>query len=192
MSDAKAELGRYLFYDTRLSENGTQACATCHEQERAFTDGRPRAVGSTGEVHPRGSMSLVNIAYAASLTWAIRRWRSSRTRRWCRCSAMHPVELGLTQPGTALLARLNAEPRYGPLVERAFGSGAKLSTERVAQALASFERTIISARSPYDRYHYERDDAAISAGGAGAARRCSSASRCRASAATAASTSPAR
>src|ERR1700736_4883837 len=69
MSEAKAELGRYLFYDTRLSGNGTQACATCHEQERAFTDGRARAVGSTGEVHPRGSMSLVNVAYASALTW---------------------------------------------------------------------------------------------------------------------------
>jgi cytochrome c peroxidase len=69
MSEAKAELGRHLFYDTRLSGNGTQSCATCHEQERAFTDGRARAVGSTGEVHPRGSMSLVNVGYAAALTW---------------------------------------------------------------------------------------------------------------------------
>src|ERR1700693_3319929 len=60
MSEAKAELGRYLFYDTRLSGNGTQSCATCHEQEHAFTDGRAQAVGSTGEVHPRSSMSLVN------------------------------------------------------------------------------------------------------------------------------------
>src|SRR5262245_58387961 len=62
MTDAKVELGRYLFYDARLSANGTQACATCHEQARAFTDGRPVAIGSTGERHPRGSMSLVNVA----------------------------------------------------------------------------------------------------------------------------------
>src|SRR5262245_62888794 len=69
MSDAKAALGRFLFYDTRLSGNGTQSCATCHEQARAFTDGRAQALGSTGEQHPRGSMSLVNVAYAAALTW---------------------------------------------------------------------------------------------------------------------------
>src|SRR5262245_13981962 len=56
MSDAKAELGRHLFYDKRLSENRTQACATCHEQEHAFADSRGQAVGSTGEVQPRGSM----------------------------------------------------------------------------------------------------------------------------------------
>jgi cytochrome c peroxidase len=64
ISDAKAVLGRYLFYDTRLSGNGTQSCGTCHEQARAFTDGRGRSIGSTGQTHPRGSMSLVNIAYA--------------------------------------------------------------------------------------------------------------------------------
>src|SRR5262245_46825969 len=69
MSDAKATLGRFLCYDTRPSGNGTQSCASCHEQVRAFTDGRGQAVGSTGEPHPRGSMSLVNVAYAATLTW---------------------------------------------------------------------------------------------------------------------------
>src|SRR5262249_48238348 len=53
MSDAKADLGRHLFYDTRLSANHTQSCASCHQQARAFTDGRARSVGSTGDLHPR-------------------------------------------------------------------------------------------------------------------------------------------
>src|SRR5215468_7201154 len=70
MSAAKVELGRHLFYDTRLSGNGTQACATCHEQAKAFTDGRPRGLGSTGQLHARGAMSLVNVGYATTLTWA--------------------------------------------------------------------------------------------------------------------------
>jgi len=68
MSPAKVELGRYLFYDTRLSGNGTQSCASCHKQEKAFTGGRARSVGSTGEEYPRGSMRLVNVAYAQVLT----------------------------------------------------------------------------------------------------------------------------
>src|SRR5262245_6887283 len=59
MSAAKVELGRHLFYDTRLSGNGTQSCASCHQQAKAFTDGLARSIGSTGERHPRGSMSLV-------------------------------------------------------------------------------------------------------------------------------------
>src|SRR5262245_5754254 len=70
MSEAKVQLGRYLFYDTRLSGNGTQSCASCHKQELAFTDGKAHAIGSTGESNPRSSMSLVNIAYASVLTWA--------------------------------------------------------------------------------------------------------------------------
>ena len=62
MTAAKVELGRYLFYDTRMSVNGKQSCAGCHKQELAFTDGLPVAVGATGEKHPRGAMSLVNVA----------------------------------------------------------------------------------------------------------------------------------
>jgi cytochrome c peroxidase len=69
MSAEKVALGRRLFYDVRLSGNDTQACASCHQQEHAFTDARARAIGSTGESHPRGAMSLANVAYAASLTW---------------------------------------------------------------------------------------------------------------------------
>jgi cytochrome c peroxidase len=57
MSPAKVELGRYLFYDRRMSVNGKQSCASCHRQELAFTDGRSRAEGATGQLHPRGSMS---------------------------------------------------------------------------------------------------------------------------------------
>ena len=61
---------RYLFYDSRISVNGKESCASCHRQELAFTDGRAHAEGTTGQLHPRSSMSLVNVAYAARLTWA--------------------------------------------------------------------------------------------------------------------------
>jgi cytochrome c peroxidase len=163
MSEAKAELGRHLFYDTRLSGNGTQACATCHEQARAFTDGRAQAIGSTGEVHPRGSMSLVNVAYTAALTWANPSLSRLEDQALVPMFGEHPIELGLQPPGTVLLARLRDEPRYPPLFARAFaGEPDPVSLDHVAQALAAFERTIISARSPYDRYHDERDDTAIS------------------------------
>jgi cytochrome c peroxidase len=163
MSDAKAELGRHLFYDTRLSGNGTQACSTCHEQERAFADGRGRAIGSTGQVHPRGSMSLVNVAYAATLTWGNPIMTQLEDQALVPMFGDQPVELGLQKPGTALLDRLRGEPRYRPLFERSFGAASDpFSLEHVTQALASFERTIISASSPYDRYHNERDDTAIS------------------------------
>jgi len=66
----KVRLGRYLFYDKRLSVNGAASCGTCHRQELAFTDSRAQAVGATGQTLPRGTMSLVNVAYAGALTWS--------------------------------------------------------------------------------------------------------------------------
>ena len=67
MSAAKVELGRYLFYDKRMSVNGKESCGSCHRQELAFTDGRARAEGTTGQLHPRSSMSLVNVAYNSAI-----------------------------------------------------------------------------------------------------------------------------
>ena len=64
LTQAKVDLGRYLFYDTRLSVNNEMSCASCHKQELAFTDGKALSDGATGEVTPRGSMSLANVVYS--------------------------------------------------------------------------------------------------------------------------------
>jgi len=93
MTVEKVELGRYLFYDSRMSVNGSQACATCHKQELAFTDGRPVGIGATGEKHPRGAMSLVNIAYSSVLTWADPTMTALERQAWCPCSASTPSNL---------------------------------------------------------------------------------------------------
>ena len=159
----KVELGRRLFYDTRLSGNGQQSCATCHEQARAFTDGKGRAVGSTGEMHPRGAMSLVNVAYASTLTWGDPTKTRLEDQALVPMFGDHPVELGLEQPGTSMLARLRSVDVYRRLFPDAFPDEADAFTvPNVTRALATFERTILSGRSAYDRYHYDRDDAAIS------------------------------
>src|SRR5215470_11913248 len=164
MTVEKVSLGRHLFYDTRLSGNGTQSCATCHEQARAFTDGRGQAIGSTGEVHPRGSMSLVNIAYAASLTWGNPTMTKLEEQALVPMFGADPIELGLERPGTALLSRLRDSDKYRTLFAAAFrATPDPVSLSHVTQALAAFERTLVSARSPYDTYHNERDDTAISA-----------------------------
>src|SRR5580658_5090788 len=94
MSAAKVELGRYLFYDKRISVNGKTACATCHQQESAFTDGRAQAKGTTGELHPRSSMSLVNVAYEASLTWANPTLDSLEEQALIPILGENPIELG--------------------------------------------------------------------------------------------------
>ncbi|MGE0450440.1 MAG: cytochrome-c peroxidase [Vicinamibacterales bacterium] len=159
MSEAKVELGRRLFYDTRLSGNGTQSCATCHQQERAFTDGRAHAVGSTGQTHARSSMSLVNVAYATSLTWADPAQTKLEEQALVPMYGNHPVELGLGRDD-GWLGRLADDTRYGPWFANAFGSGA-ITRERIVKAIATFERALVSARTPYDRYHFDRDDSAL-------------------------------
>ncbi len=163
MSVAKVELGRRLFYDTRLSGNGTYSCASCHQQAKAFTDGRAHAVGDTGEANVRSSMSLVNVAYAAALTWANPALTRLEDQALVPMFGDHPVELGLVRPGSALVARLRTVRRYRELFPSAFpGDRNPFTVDHVTRALAAFERTIISARSPYDRYHDDRDDSAVS------------------------------
>ena len=156
MTPAKVELGRYLFYDTRLSGNGQQSCAVCHEQAKAFTDGKGRAVGSTGEVHPRGAMSLANVAYTSALTWGNPLQTRLEDQALVPMFGDHPIELGLEPPGTSMLARLRQVEAYRRLVPAAFpGDADPFTVANVTRALASFERTIISGRSPYDRCHYD-------------------------------------
>src|SRR5258706_14556290 len=95
MSAAKVELGRYLFYDKRMSVNGGKSCGSCHRQELAFTDGRAHAEGTTGQVHPRSSMSLVNVAYAPLLTWANPALDSLEEQALIPMLVKEPIELGL-------------------------------------------------------------------------------------------------
>jgi len=95
MSAAKVELGRYLFYDKRMSVNGTQSCASCHKQELAFTDGRAVGLGATGELHSRSAMSLVNVAYSAALTWSNPELTSLEKQALVPMFGEHPVELGV-------------------------------------------------------------------------------------------------
>lgn len=162
MTRAKVELGRYLFYDTRMSANGKASCATCHRQELAFTDGRAVGLGATGESHSRSAMSLVNVAYSAALTWSNPEMKSLEKQALVPMFGEHPVELGLRE-GDRFLPTLRADPKYRVLFERAFPDDADAFTvANVTKALASFERSIISARSPYDRYHYAGDDNAVS------------------------------
>jgi cytochrome c peroxidase len=162
MTAAKVELGRHLFYDVRMSVNAKASCATCHRQELAFTDGKPVGVGATGEKHPRGAMSLVNVAYSGRLTWNNPEMRRLEDQALVPMFGEHPVELGLRE-GDGLLPMLRSDARYRGLFAQAFpGETDPFSVANVVKAIASFERSIISGRSPWDRYHYERDDAAIS------------------------------
>ena len=161
MTAAKVELGRRLFYDTRLSENGTYSCATCHLQELAFTEGKARAVGSTGQVHPRGSMSLANVAYAATLTWGHPFLDSLERQSQLPMFGDTPVELGLRSQAE-LEQRIAALPEYTRWFSEAFpGEASPVSLLSIERAIASFERSLISGRAPFDRWLVAGEEDAI-------------------------------
>jgi len=163
MSAEKLALGRRLFYDPRLSGNVTQSCSSCHQSERAFTDGRAHAMGSTGESHPRSAMSLANVAFSASLTWADPGKRSLESQAVVPMKNEHPVEMGMKGHEKEVLARLKAEPIYEDLFPRAFpGESDAITLINVRKAIACFERTILSGDSPYDRFVWKDDRSGMS------------------------------
>jgi cytochrome c peroxidase len=162
MTKEKVELGRRLFYDKRLSKNQTQSCASCHHQELAFTDGRAQGLGSTGALHPRSPMTLANVVYTTSLSWANPLLISLERQAQIPIFGEDPVELGTTSTPD-LEARVAAEPLYVALFAKAFpGVSQPITLANLLKALASFERTLISGRSPFDRWAQSGDQAAIS------------------------------
>jgi cytochrome c peroxidase len=153
LTPALAELGRHLFYDKRLSGNGTQACASCHEQARAFTDGRVTSVGSTGTVLKRNAMSLTNVAYNPTQTWANHVLATLEQQAPVPMFGTDPVELGITGNEDVVLGRLRGDPRYQPLYAAAFPEATEpLGLHHVVAALAAFQRRLISGNSQLDRH----------------------------------------
>lgn len=140
------ELGRLLFFDRRLSGNRTQSCGDCHQPERAFTDGLAQALGSTGEQHPRGAMSLINVAYARSLNWASTLHPTLETQAPVPILSDNPVEMGLQQPARRL-EELSTDPAYARLLAEE-----PLDLALVSAALSAFQRTLIAFDAPVDRF----------------------------------------
>jgi cytochrome c peroxidase len=158
---AKFALGRRLFYDKRLSANGTQSCGDCHQQSHAFSDGKSVAVGSTGEHHTRNAMTLTNAGYNASYTWDSTRVRSLEAQAIVPMFNTHPIELGVAGHEHEIVARFRGDDAS---FRAAFpGERQPVSIHNIARALAAFERALISGHSPYDRLVYGGDDNALSA-----------------------------
>jgi cytochrome c peroxidase len=155
MTYEKVELGRQLFYDTRLSGDGTVSCATCHQPERAFTDGRSRAVGIAGSIHPRSAMSLTNVAYNATLGWDDPNQTRLEDQILVPLYNTQPPEMGVAYREKDVLDRFKKDRRVRRLFQKAFaGEQNPITMRNIIYALASFERTLISGNSAYDRWAY--------------------------------------
>jgi len=154
MSQAKFELGRHLFFDRRLSGNGTQSCGSCHEQALSFTDGLAKSVGSTGQVLARNSQSLLNVAYNATLTWANFSLVTLERQALVPLFGEDPVEQGITDANRDdVLQRIIDEPRYVGLFKDAFPNRvAPIDFANVVDSIGSFVRGLVSFDSSFDRF----------------------------------------
>jgi len=145
---ALVALGRRLFHDPALSADGTVACATCHAlRGKAGADGRPRAVGVGGQVGPRNTPTVWNAAFLPRLFWD---GRAPSLEAQAVGPLLNPREMAM--PSTAAVeARVRADAAYGPLLVAAFGDG-RATIDRVARALAAFERTLVTPDASFDRF----------------------------------------
>jgi cytochrome c peroxidase len=145
-SAARVELGRNLFFDPRLSSTGKVSCATCHPPERAFAGGDPPPRGVTGTPLRRRAPTLINRAYGRS---QFVDGRAATLEAQISGPISAPDEMG-TSPSAATGA-VSSIAGYAPLFEEAFGDR-QVTYDRIVKAIASFERTIVSGNSPYDRF----------------------------------------
>jgi cytochrome c peroxidase len=163
MSDEKVELGRHLFYDTRLSGNQTQSCASCHFPERAFTDGKVNPTGSTGDVVKRNSQTLANVAYWSTYTWANPALATLEEQALVPLFGELPTELGVTPVADEVEQRFRDDADYAAMFAAAFPDDAEpVTLQNAVKALASFQRVLISGNSAFDRYFEGGDEDAIS------------------------------
>ena len=163
MSEAKVALGQRLFFDSRLSVTGRSSCASCHDPARSFSDGRPVAIGALGEALPHNALALVNVAYNISFGWTKHTVRSLEAQMLEPLLNQHPVEIGLAGREAALIAALSADPAYAAAFAAAYpGDAAPVRFEHIVKAIASFERTLISGRSLFDRYVFDGEHEALS------------------------------
>jgi cytochrome c peroxidase len=146
LTPGKIRLGRELFFDKRLSRDETVACATCHDPDRAFTDDKPLAVGVFGRKGNRRVPTLVNRAYGKGFFWD---GRIPTLEEQVVQPILNDKEMDMTLE--EVVARLKSDDRYRTRFRETFGEG-EINGEKVAWALASYVRTILSGSSPYDRY----------------------------------------
>jgi cytochrome c peroxidase len=145
-SAAKAELGRALYFDRRLSADESVSCASCHSPEFAFTDGAAVSTGIKSQKGNRSAPTVINRAYSLAQFWD---GRAGTLEEQAKGPMANPIEMGNTHEN--IVARLKNIAGYRPLFAKAFGTQ-DIDIDRVAKAIACFERTVLSGNSPYDRY----------------------------------------
>lgn len=141
----KIALGRQLYFDSRLSRDNTVSCASCHDPEKGWSNGERFATGVRGQKGGRSAPTIINAAYSRFQFWD---GRADGLEEQALGPIQNPIEMDLTLP--ELIERLNRIPGYKRQFQQVFGTDA--TPQSVAQAIASFERTVLSGNAPYDRF----------------------------------------
>jgi cytochrome c peroxidase len=152
----KVALGKQLFFDERLSVDGSKSCYSCHVCEHGLTDGLPKAIGPGNKTLPRHSPTLWNIGYHKEFYWD---GRSGSLEKQAM-AAWTGGNMGVGDKAGEVVGRINALQGYRDQFQKVFQSDA--TAENIMMAIASFERTIIAGDTPWDRYR-AGDASALSA-----------------------------
>ena len=146
LAPAKVALGEKLFFDARLSGDGTVACATCHNPAHAFADGRPVSVGIAGRQGQRNAPTILNALYNKTQFWD---GRVDTLEQQAALPITNPVEMGSASLGDAV-SRVSGDGDYQAQFHEVFGRG--VNEQHMLSAIAAYERTLISFNSPFDRF----------------------------------------
>jgi cytochrome c peroxidase len=157
MSVEKVELGRKLYFDKRLSSDGTIACSSCHNPSQGFSNGVAFSPGVGGKLGSRNAPTVYNSAYSTTQFWD---GRARSLEEQALGPIQNPVEMATNLP--KMVATVSGIPEYAAEFQKVFGEGPVTET-KVAMAIAAFERTILSGDAPYDRFK-AGDKSALSPG----------------------------
>ena len=154
----KVELGRYLFYESKLSGDNTKSCSSCHAASTSFSDqGKATSIGIRSGRGSRNAPALMNLAYdTVAFFWD---GRAATLEAQATAPITNPIELG--SDTNSVIQKLSVSPLYKMMFANAFGDS-KITMDRIGKALSSFERTMISGGSDYDRF-MAGDSSALSA-----------------------------
>ncbi len=152
MTPEKVELGKLLYFDTRLSKDGTVSCASCHDPKKAWAESSPTSTGINKQVGGRNSPTVINAAFMKVCFWD---GRAGSLEEQALGPIENPVEMG--HKLADLVQELAKVPEYEKRFKAVFGTG--VTQEGIAKAIAAFERTVLSGDSPYDRYAGGKKDA---------------------------------
>lgn len=148
MTPEKIELGKQLYFDPRLSVDGTVSCNSCHNVMSSGTDNRPVSVGVAGQKGGRSAPTVWNSAFLSAQFWD---GRAATLEDQAKGPILNPIEMGMPSPEAAV-DRIKSIPGYNAQFKQVFGGSNPVTYDNIAKAIAAYERTLVTPNSAFDRY----------------------------------------